>query len=212
MNQEISNKPVYSQNVIEFVTIANEYCKFVENTSRFSKKDFLLKTQTLLPLLYLKAVLLPSLETIGEQENEKFVDENAWNYIYNMVKTKLGYHNEYPEIFDPLTKEQEMMSSASLSDNFADIYQDLKNFISLFAIGNEDMMNDGVWECKLNFDEFWGQKLVNAIRAIHIIISSKDNLNEDNEDGEEKNEDVDMKNIDTSSWILSKKQSDYKNE
>ncbi|MEA3318319.1 MAG: DUF5063 domain-containing protein [Bacteroidota bacterium] len=211
MDQEISDKPVYSQNVIEFVTVANEYCKFVENTSRFSKKDFLLKAQSLLPLLYLKAVILPSFESINDQENEKFVDELTWNHVFNAVKTKLGYHDDYPEVFDPLTKEQEMMSSASLSDNFADIYQEIKNLLSLFSIGNEEMMNDGIWECKMNFEEFWGQKLVNALRAIHIVLSSNDSLDDEDENNET-SEDADMDDIDTSSWILSKKQSDYNEE
>ncbi len=209
MTQGLSDKPIYSQNVIEFVTVANEYCKFVENATRFSKKDFLLKAQTLLPLLYLKTVLLPSLDSVNDQENEKFVNENIWSQIYNIVKTKLGYHDEYHEIFDPLTKEQEMMSMASISDNFADIYQDLKNMISIFSIGNEEMMNDSVWECKMNFEEFWGQKLVNAIRAIHIIINNNDNLDDETEETEN---DVDMNNIDTSGWILSKKQSEYNEE
>ncbi|MFC2152353.1 DUF5063 domain-containing protein [Bacteroidota bacterium] len=201
---EFDSNIVFSQNITEFVTVVNEYCSFVENTSRFSKKDFLNKARKLLPLIYGKSSLLPKLETIFEDGNEKFVTEEEWNFIQVSVKKKLGFHDEYREVFDPLTHEQVEQSTASISDNLADIYQDLKNFVTLYNVGTEEIMNDALWECKLNFEEFWGQKLVNALKAIHTVVFSGDNLDEENETTDEKkNED-----IDTSNWILTKRQTD----
>jgi len=206
MQDDFNGKIVYSQNITEFVTIASEFCSFAENTLRFSKKDFLDKARKLLPLLYLKGSLLPKLESIFDDENEKFVAEEEWDFIHESVRKKLGFHDEYREVYDPLTHEQVEQSTASISDNIADIYQDLKNFVTLYNIGTEEIMNDALWECQLNFEEFWGQKLVNALKAIHMIFFSGENLEEEDEnDPANQNDD-----IDTSNWILTKKQEDFR--
>ena len=77
---------------------------------------------------------------------------------------------------DPVRQESENPVSASLAENFADIYQDLKNFIMLYSIGTNDIMNDALWECKMNFEQYWGQQLVNGLRALHMICYGEDEL------------------------------------
>ena len=207
MNEDFNVEQVNSQNVADFVAVAGEYCMFAENTIRFSKVDFLDKARKILPMVYLKMSLLPKFESIFDDENEKFVTEEDWDYIHQSVKKKLGFHDEYREVFDPLTHEQVEQSTASVSDNLADIYQDLKNFITLFNIGTEEMMNDALWECQLNFEEFWGQKLLNALNAIHRVLFSGDNLEEEeSETNEEDSED----HVDTSKWIISKRQDEFR--
>ena len=207
MEEDFNSKIVYSQNITEFVTVTSEYCSFVENIVRFSKKDFLDKARKLLPLIYLKGSLLPKLQSVFDDENEKFVSEEEWDFIHESVQKKLGFHDEYREVFDPLTHEQVEQSTASISDNLADIYQDLKNFVTLYNVGTEEVMNDALWECKLNFEEFWGQRLLNALKAIHNIFFGGDDLEEKKEDNskDEKTDD-----IDTSNWILTKRQADFR--
>jgi len=197
-----------SQQVTDFVTVAGEFCIFVENVPRFNKKDFLDKLRKLLPLLYLKASLLPKVEPFFDDGNEKFVTEQDWENIHEQIKTKLGYHDEYPDIYDPLTHEQVEESIASISDNMADIYQDLKNFVSLYNIGNEEMMNDALWECTMNFEEYWGQRLVSALKAIHMVYFSGDDLSDEDNPGDNSTDN----DIDTGSWIISKRQRDLRKE
>lgn len=206
-NKEFSY--LYSQNITEFITITSEYCTFLENVHRFSKKDVLLKAQRILPLLYIKTLLIPPVESLMEEQNESFVTEELWFGIHDAIKKKLGYHDEYPEVFDPLTKEQEFNSIASIADNLTDIYQDIKNFVVQYNMGTEEIMNDALWECKLNFEEHWGQKLTNALRAMHAVIVGEDNLEED----EEKNQSYDasgIDDIDTSNWIFTQRQANSK--
>src|SRR6056297_1225541 len=208
MEEEFDSNIVYDKSVTEFVTIAAEYCKFLENAYRFSKRDFLNKAHKILSLLYYKATLLPKFHSVFDAENEKFVTEEEWDFIHQSVKKRLGYHDEYREVFDPLTHEQVEQSTASIADNLADIYQDIKNFISLYHVSTEEIMNDALWECQMNFEDFWGQKLVNALKAIHSVFYSSDNLDE--EDETENNESSDEPN--TENWIISKRQKDYNNE
>lgn len=205
MEGDLNRNIIFSQNVTEFVTVVGEYCVFVENTLRFSKKRFLDKARRLLPLIYLKASLIPKFDSVFDAENERFVTEEEWDIIKDSVKQKLGFHDEYREVYDPLTHEQLEQSSASISDNLADVYQDLKNFVSLYSAGTEDIMNDALWECKLNFEEFWGQKLLNALKAIHALYFGEENLDEEEDEKKEDSKD----HIDTTNWILSKRQVDF---
>ncbi|MBN2862881.1 MAG: DUF5063 domain-containing protein, partial [Bacteroidales bacterium] len=54
--------PVYSRNVVEFVAVANEFCKYAEHSSELKGGELLKILQRILPLLYIKASLLPPLE------------------------------------------------------------------------------------------------------------------------------------------------------
>jgi hypothetical protein len=205
MEGDLNRNIIFSQNVTEFVTVVGEYCVFVENTLRFSKKRFLDKARRLLPLIYLKASLIPKFDPVFDADNERFVTEEEWDIIKESVKQKLGFHDEYREVYDPLTHEQLEQSTASISDNLADVYQDLKNFVSLYSAGTEDIMNDALWECQLNFEEFWGQKLLNALKAIHALYFGEENLDEEEDEKKEESKD----HIDTTNWILSKRQVDF---
>ena len=205
MEEEFGPDVVFSKDVTDFVTVSAEYCTFVENVTRFSKYDFLDKARKILSLLYLKGSLLPKLESVFDDDNEKFVTEEDWEYVQSNIHRKMGFHDEYREVFDPLTHEQVEQSTGSVSDNLADIYQDLKDFITLYNIGTEEIMNNAVWACQLSFEEFWGLKLLSALKAIHIVFFSNENL-DDEPEKEEENE------TDTSNWILSKRQEDYRRE
>ncbi len=78
--------PVYSRNVVEFVAVANEFCKYAEHASELKGGELLKILQRLLPFLYLKASLLPAFEPFFEDGNEKFVTEADWNRIYEAFK------------------------------------------------------------------------------------------------------------------------------
>lgn len=54
-----------------------------------------------------------------------------------------------------------------ISEDLADIYQDVKDFICLFQLGLNLTMNDALAQCQENFRLYWGQKLVNTLRALH---------------------------------------------
>jgi hypothetical protein len=165
-----SQKTVYSRGVVEFVAVANEFCKYIERTDELKGDDLLKILQRILPLMYLKASLLPVLQPYFEDGNEKFVTENQWERINNLLSQKFGTANEYLDIFDIQAADAESAVPTSISENMADIYQDIKDFLLLYQTGSDEVMNDAIWECKLNFESHWGQKLVNALRAIHSSI------------------------------------------
>lgn len=198
---------VYSRNVIEFVAVANEFCKYAERSAEVSGDDLLRILQRILPLMYLKASLLPSLEPYFEDGNDKFVTEADWYRIHDSLKLKFGNANDFLEIFDEKFVESEIPVPSSLAEYMADIYQDIKDFLLLYQTGTEEIMNDAVWECKMNFENIWGQKLVNSMKAIHRFIYSGEEIYfteiEEKEDDDRRNK---------SEWFISKRQNEFRNK
>ena len=111
---EKEENPIYERNTLEFVTVALEYCTFVETAGNTGLFDFVDKATKLLPLLYLKASLLPEVES--EEETE--------------------------------------------------------------------LMQEAIALCRTNFQEYWGQQLLNALKALHAMRYSGDEDLEKNEEEE----------------------------
>lgn len=163
---------VYSKNVVEFVTVANEFCAAIEQVGSHAARENLLKLQKLLPLLYLKAALLPQNEPVLDEEIEKYVTELDYNVLHQKWLLQLNEYDSFYEVFDPDIQFGKETVTASISENLLDIYQDLKNFLISYSIGNEEVMNDALYECTMHFVDFWGQQVVNVLRAIHMLVYS----------------------------------------
>ena len=203
---ENSSEPVYSRNVIEFVAVANEFCKYAEHASELKGDELLKILQRILPLMYLKASLLPKLEPFFEDGNEKFVTENDWVRIHDNLREKFGTADDYREVFDDKAKETDEAVVSSISENMSDIYQDIKDFLLLYQTGTNEVMNDAIWECRLNFETFWGQKLVNSMRAIHSFLYSGEEI------GRIEEEDIKDEERNTADWFISRRQKDLRND
>jgi hypothetical protein len=179
MSQEDYNSLVYSKNVIELITVANEFCSFLEHSDEMETSDYLSRLQKLLPLLYLKASMLPEFEVESDEDLEKFVTELEYNLIQQKVLRHTGAGDDYQEVFLPGMQFSESALTASIAENVADIYQDMKDLILSFRTLNEMVMEQALAETQQNFVNFWGQKLVNCLRAVHnLIYNEADSLGE----------------------------------
>jgi Domain of unknown function (DUF5063) len=204
---DTSTDPVYSRNVIEFVAVANEFCKYAEHASELKGDELLKILQRILPLMYLKASLLPELNPYFENGNEKFVTESDWIRIHETLKEKFGTANDYLEVFDEKINDSEGPVLSGISENMADIYQDMKDFLLLYQTGTSEVMNDAVWECRMNFENFWGQKLVNSLRAIHKFIYSGEEIGKVENDIDENDE-----RRNTSDWFIARRQKEFRGD
>jgi hypothetical protein len=157
--------------------------------------------------MYLKASLLPQLDPFFEDGNKKFVTEADWTDINESLKEKFGTANDYLEVFDEKINETEGSVISSISENMADIYQDIKDFLLLYQTGTGEVMNDAVWECRMNFENFWGQKLVNSMRAIHKFIYSGEEIGK-----VEKVDKTDDETRNTADWFITRRQKDLRGD
>ena len=200
--------PVYSKNVLEFVTVAKEFCTWLEGTPTFERREFIETGRKMLPLLYLKASVLPKTEEMLEDDfMEKFVSEEEYEQILNAVLAKMGPYNDYLEVFTADMQRSVEPLTATISENLADIYQDIKDFLMNYKTAVTEIMNDALIELNQNFEEYWGQRLVNVLRALHNVAFSGENLDED-EDEEDPQEDKRNKE----DWLISRMQKDWQQE
>jgi len=175
---EKEEKIIYSRQVVEFAASANEYCKYLEGIKDIEGIEILRVMQRLLPFIYLRASLLPMLEPALEEGNEKTVTEFDWTRMHDTLLAKTGDDDPFPVIVD-MGDPADGLYTGSIAESLADIYQDLKNFIVSYKSRNEDVMNDAVWEVLMNFEEFWGKKLINVLGAIHAVLYSLADENDD---------------------------------
>jgi len=166
---EENKNGIYSRASIEFITVANEFCGFLDLQKEFTPKDFVDKATKLLPLLYLKASLLPRFEARMEEMPEKFLSEYDYNHLNNNIAEKLGEANDYLEVVHEDMQYSDTPIVMSLSESLADIYQDLKDTLTNFELASEDVMNDAMMVCQTNFETYWGQSLTNALKALHQV-------------------------------------------
>jgi len=166
---EPTSQVIFDKNSIEFVTVAAEYCGFIERSREVGKQSFVDTALKILPLLYLKASLLPECELMGEDDLETFVTEDDYEYVRRSIAKVLGAQDDYLEVFHPDMAYSDTPIKKCISEDLADIYQDLKDFIGVFQSGLNVTMNDSLCVCREHFAEFWGQRLVNTMRALHDV-------------------------------------------
>jgi hypothetical protein len=157
-----------SMNVLEFVRVAHEYCLFTENAAENNNSaifDFLLKIG---PLLYLKGKLLPEISPEYPEASERFVNEEEWQEIFNAYRQIFNKDDEYYHVSYEEFNEFEAVK-ASLSENLADVYQDLKDFILLYQKNSQAARQNAVHDCRSLFETRWGPKMLSSMRYIHFL-------------------------------------------
>ncbi len=80
-----------------------------------------------------------------------------------LAKDDEFYHVNYEEF-----NEYEAVK-ASLSENFTDIYQDLKDFILLYQKNSQAARQNAVHDCKALFESRWGHKILSNMRYLHFL-------------------------------------------
>lgn len=170
---------VYSPAVIEFVTVAAETCLFLEQATEQTREDFIQRSVKLLPLLYLKTSVLQIPEPVFDDVPERFVSEEDYLFVKEQVEQLLGADDSYLEVFHPDMVISDTPIAAFISEDLADVYQEIKDFAANYQTMDTDIMNDALVTCLEAFSQHWGQKNLNALKALHAIRHSDNFLKED---------------------------------
>lgn len=183
MKQELS--AAYRHDAVEFVTVAVEYCARLERTGHAPSMDsddewtedgdgrqaFADTMTKLIPLLYLKATLLPRYEVLDTGwMAEDYVTEENYNIVRANIYIIMGDCDDYLDVFVEDMKYSDTPIIATVSENLADIYQELKNFAMRYRNARDDQEAlNALAEVKESFEYEWGQKAVNVLRALHEV-------------------------------------------
>ena len=165
---------VYQEPAIEFVTVAVQLCLYLEQAAEHEKADFIEKMLCLLPLLYLKARLLPKATEEMDGYPERFVTEQEYEDLRQFIAQKLGSDDAYLEVFVEEMRYSDEPITAFISENIADIYQEIKDLACNYQTREEAVMNDALVSCLEGFEQHWGQKLLNVLRPLHALAGAEE--------------------------------------
>ncbi|HEX2936890.1 MAG TPA: DUF5063 domain-containing protein [Bacteroidales bacterium] len=154
---------------IDLFRLCSEYCKIIEKAEKVSLHELLDQVSVSLMAVYQKVFMITRFQTKYENEPKHFLTERQYNKVRNGIKEVLGKKDEYQEIIDPNRPSVRVIFKASISEDLADIYQDFTDFCQWYAEGTFESINDSVIELLNNYDKYWGIKLLNVLKAIHVI-------------------------------------------
>ena len=163
---------IYDKDVLEFLTVSTEFCVRMEQTAGTELRELVGTLLKILPLLYVKALVLDNSVPEAEGEAEQLVTETDYEYVRTSVSQVLGAYDDYLDVFVEDMKYSDRPVRSTISENLADIYQDLRNFAGIYKQGYPEAMQVALWDVSENFKMYWGQRLVNVMRPLHEIYLS----------------------------------------
>jgi hypothetical protein len=165
---------VKSPAVKEFVSIAAEFCRLLEQASGKRTGEFFNELQQMLPRLYMKAVVLPHPKFCYEEEPTTFVQEDDYARIHDTLQKKFDLYNGITGMSPGTLPNQHELISFGMAESYTDIYEMLKNFVKLYDVGLPQSMNDALWFCRKNFENSLGIKILEGLRSLHMLIYNKE--------------------------------------
>lgn len=160
---------IYKDSTIAFVTAAVQACLLMEKCSEYEVEEWREQMLRLLPVLYLRTRLVEQEEPMLDEEPQRFVTEEDYNYALVGIRNLLGQDDAYLDVFIDRGIYTDEVQTAYISEGLADIYQELKDLAAAFQTGQETIMHDAVIVCRTGFEEHWGQKLLAVLRALHAL-------------------------------------------
>ena len=155
---------IYRRDVLDFVTIATEFCKQVEQCSGSERSEFVSVMQRLLPMIYLKATMVEEVEE-GIGYVDPAVTEEDYEYIRTQIAAIMRDADDYLDVFVESFRYSDAPVVCTVSESLADVYQALRNMI-------EEAIEVALFDCLEDFKLRWGQLILGATRAIHELIAS----------------------------------------
>lgn len=169
-------QPIYAPQTLEFVTVATEFCAYLEKESIHERDEFVQRMLKLLPLLYLKVQLLPT----QEYEPDYFmpdeqVTEEDYEFVRSSVAATLGEEDDYEDsTFGMDIQQTELTCWKTISEGIADIYQPVRNFVTAYRIGAEACMETALWSVQEEFHQAWGTSCVDTLRRLHYMNNTQE--------------------------------------
>jgi hypothetical protein len=158
---------VYSSELLEFVKAANAYCAFLEELKGTEGRPFITDLVRHLSGVYATFISTGETEPVFETPSEPTVSEQEWSALFQKVAMILGPYNDILRIAKEEEFDRSELVNHTISEDVADLYQELRDFTIIYSRGIEELMNDSAWELRERFTEHWGAKLLRALQALH---------------------------------------------
>ncbi len=160
----------HSKDIMEFVTVGIEFCKRIENAKFTTREAFVGTMIKILPLLYIKALIVLNFKTDEIFYTEHFVKAADYRAVACGVAAIMKDLDDYLDVFVEDFKYSDDPIHCTVSESLADIYQEIADFLYIFKQDNEESTYAALCEISDSFAERWGQILVNVMRPMHEIM------------------------------------------
>jgi len=161
-------EPSRSKAVIEMLTVANEYCRFIENFDSYDRDRSIGFLNSILSLMYLKGGLLPPVDVLNPDSAVRFVTEEQWQDVFNSLRFLFAKADEFYAV-DAMEHSAYDATRFSMAELLADIYQDMKDFILLYQKNTLDAHQSAAREIRELFALNWGWKAIILTQYLHFL-------------------------------------------
>ena len=163
------HKYVYSSEMVEFVKAANDLCQFFEHLKDLEGKAFIIEAVKHFSAVYASYIKTGKTVPLNESPGDPTVTEMDWAMIHQQISMTLSSHNDYLRLADEDEFDRSEVVTHTIAEDASDVYQELRNFLSIYSRGMEEFMNDAAWELRERFAEHWGKKLLRSLMALHNL-------------------------------------------
>jgi len=158
-----------NRNELTFVALINEFCHDLERCEESGREAFVSAMIKILPRIYISAYDIEDNVSLGESVITSSLDEDTYDLVRNRVAVTMGEDDVYLEVFLDDMKYSDTPIATSVSENLADLYQEFFNLLVSIRDQLPTIQHELIRTCHEHFVDYWGQTLLNVLRAIHNI-------------------------------------------
>lgn len=162
--------------IIHLTALCSDYCVTMENAAELEQPELVKSLLSYLPRIYFEFIDIDAGEDASIDEwglssavSSSYLDEDQYEMLRGQLASVFGENDTYLETFEKDMKYSDTPIATSISENLADIYQPLYNFVVEVRESEGSNIEEAYRECKEQFDEYWSQTLCNALRAINAL-------------------------------------------
>lgn len=160
-------------NTLAFIALANEYCALLENCSDIGRQDFERSLRRLLPRIYISAddLRVSADDSFGYDDGyiAQALDEAHYETVRQNVETLMGEDDTYLDTVMEDMRYSDTPVAASISEQCADIFQPLFNFVEAVRDTTDDVVDDAVRAVADDFDHWLSATICNLLRAVNAL-------------------------------------------
>ena len=163
--------------LINLVAICTDYCATVENCRAMEREDLVNALLGYLPRIYFEFHDIDAGESASLEEwgigLSEHLDEEQYESVRMNLAIAFGEDDTYLETFEKDMKYSDTPIATTISENLADLYQPLYDFVVEVRESEGDNIEEAYRVCRESFRDYWSQTLCNVLRALnHVLIEN----------------------------------------
>ncbi|MDE6512361.1 MAG: DUF5063 domain-containing protein [Muribaculaceae bacterium] len=159
--------------LIKVMAISADYCATLATSHEMERGELVDSLLGLLPRIYYEFHDIDAGESAALEEwgigLTDHLDEEQYESIRMQLAAIFGEDDTYLETFEKDMRYSDTPIATTISENLADIYQPLYDFVAEVRESDGDHLEEAFRVCKDRFREYWSQTLCNVLRALNAI-------------------------------------------